>query len=86
MTRRDDLEHVGGLGIAVAKGGAVKSRRLDQVCVGANMQESQNETYLPIYLFTYVNWELSIKFISELSPDAFNWYVLFSRMALLTRY
>ena len=36
MTQRDDREPVGGLGIAAAKGGSVKSRRLDQVCVGAN--------------------------------------------------
>ena len=36
VTQRDDLEPVGGLGIAVAKGGSVKSRRLGQICVGTN--------------------------------------------------
>ncbi len=36
VTQRDDLEPVGGLGIAAAKGGSVKSRRLGQICVGAN--------------------------------------------------
>ena len=38
VTQRDDLEPVGGLGITAAKGGAVKSRRLGQICVGANRQ------------------------------------------------
>ena len=36
MTQRDDLEPDGGLGIAAAEGGSVKSRRLGQICVGAN--------------------------------------------------
>ena len=36
LTQRDDLEPVGGPGIAAAKGGSVKSRRLGQICVGAN--------------------------------------------------
>jgi hypothetical protein len=36
VTQRDDLESVGGLGIAATKGGAVKSRCLGQICVGAN--------------------------------------------------
>jgi hypothetical protein len=36
VTQRDDLEPVGGLGIAATKGGAVKSRRLGHICVGAN--------------------------------------------------
>jgi hypothetical protein len=36
MTQRDDREPVGGLGIAAAEGGSGKSRRLGQICVGAN--------------------------------------------------
>ena len=36
MTQCDDLEPVGGLGTAAAIGGSVKSRRLGQICVGAN--------------------------------------------------
>ena len=36
VAQRDDLEPVGGLEIAATKGGAVKSRRLGQICVGAN--------------------------------------------------
>ncbi len=36
VIQRDHLEPVGGLGIAAAKGGSVKSRRLGQICVGAN--------------------------------------------------
>ena len=36
MTQRDDLEPIGGLGTAATKGGSVKSRRLGQICVGAN--------------------------------------------------
>ena len=36
VTQRDDLEPVGGQGIAATKGGAVKSRRLGHICVGAN--------------------------------------------------
>ena len=38
MTQRDDLEPIGGLGTAATKGGSVKSRRLGQICVGANKQ------------------------------------------------
>ena len=40
-TQRDDLEPVGGLEIAATKGGAVKSRRLGQICVGANNQAAK---------------------------------------------
>ena len=40
MTQRDDCEPVGGLGIAAAKGGSVNSRRLGQMCVGTNKEES----------------------------------------------
>ncbi len=36
MTQRDDLEPIGGLGIAAANGGSVKSWHLGQICVGAN--------------------------------------------------
>ena len=36
VTQRDDLEPVGGLGIAAANGGSVKSRLGGQICVGAN--------------------------------------------------
>jgi hypothetical protein len=36
MTQRGDPEPVGGLGVAAAEGGSVKSRRLGQICVGAN--------------------------------------------------
>ena len=36
VNQRDDLEPVGGLGIAATKGGSVKSRHLGQICVGAN--------------------------------------------------
>ena len=36
VTQRDDLEPVGGLRIRAAKGGPVKSRRLGQICAGAN--------------------------------------------------
>ncbi len=41
MTQRDDLEPIGGLGTAATKGGSVKSRRLGQICVGANSQRPQ---------------------------------------------
>ena len=37
MTQRDDLEPIGGLGTAATKGGSVKSPRLGQICVGANI-------------------------------------------------
>ena len=37
MTQRDDREPAGGPGIAAAEGGSVKSRRLGQICVGANI-------------------------------------------------
>ena len=36
MTQRDDLEPIGGLGIAAANCGSVKSWHLGQICVGAN--------------------------------------------------
>ena len=38
--QRDDREPVVGLGIAAAEGGSVKSRRLGQICVGANNKSS----------------------------------------------
>ena len=38
MTQRDDLEPIGGLGTAATNGGSVKSWRLGQICVGANME------------------------------------------------
>ena len=37
VTQRDDPGPVAGLGIAAANSGSVKSRRLGQNCVGANM-------------------------------------------------
>ena len=40
VTQRDDCEAVGGLGIATAKGGSVKNRRLGQICVGTNTLNS----------------------------------------------
>jgi len=36
VTQRDGLESIAGRGAAAAKGGSVKSRRLGQICVGAN--------------------------------------------------
>ena len=47
MTQRDDLEPVGGLGIAAAKGGSVKSRRLGQIWVYAN-RVWQKEVSTPV--------------------------------------
>ena len=41
VTQRDDLEPVGGLRIRAAKGGSVKSRRLGQICAGANSHTSK---------------------------------------------
>ena len=36
VTQRNDLEAVAGRGLATAKGGSVKSRRLGQICLGSN--------------------------------------------------
>ena len=36
VTQRDGLEPIAGRGLAAAKGGSVKNRRLGQICVGAN--------------------------------------------------
>ena len=36
VTQRDGLEPIAGRGLAAAKGGPVKNRRLGQICVGAN--------------------------------------------------
>ena len=47
VTQRDDLEPVGGLGIAATKCGSVKSRRLGQICVGANSLTPPFLCYLP---------------------------------------
>jgi hypothetical protein len=57
MTQRDDLEPVGGLGLVAAEGGSVKSRRLGQICVGANTISKirQNLPHHPKMLAIYLS-------------------------------